>query len=481
MSKLPLVEGVLRYINENNISFSMPGHKGGKGFLTTSEGEKLFNDIIKADLTEVDGLDNLHNPEGIIKESLEKLSGFYKSKKSYFLVNGSTSGNLAMIFSSFNEGDKIIVERNCHRSIFNGIIMRKLQPIYIRSQINNKYNAPMSIDMGHFLCLINENKDAKGIIITYPNYYGICTDLELVMKEARKYGMKVLIDSAHGAHFGICEELPESALTLGADMVVMSSHKTLASFTQTAYLHIGKDSQVDIEQVDFYVSCFLSTSPSYMLMCSMDYGRYFLEEYGREVYVDLIKRANRYRALLNKLGWMHILEEKDIITEFNNEAIYPKIDLSRYVISIKEGLSAHKLYNYLKRNKIQPEMCDNSNIVLILSPFNYEEDFKRLYEVLIQCKEEELKEKPVLIKEIYIPKMMLLPWEALNRNKVKVNLDEAVGKICGLAIVPYPPGVPILNPGEIIDYTSISMIKYYLESKVTLLGMDKNKITIIEN
>lgn len=480
MSKLPLVEGVLKYINENNISFSMPGHKGGKGFLYTIEGERLFNNIIKADLTEVDGLDNLHKPEGIIKDSLEKLSKFYKSKKSYFLVNGSTSGNLAMIFSCFNEGDKVIVERNCHRSIFNGIIMRKLQPIYIRNKISKKYNAPMFIDVEHFLCLINENKDAKGIIITYPNYYGICTELEFIINEAKKHKMKVLIDSAHGAHFGICEGLPESALTLGADMVVMSSHKTLASFTQTAYLHVGKESNVDIEKVDFYTSSFLSTSPSYMLMCSMDYGRYFLEEHGKETYEDLLKRANRYRMLLNKLDWIHILEQKDVITEFNNEVDYPKIDLSRYVINIKEGLSAHKLYDYLKRNKIQAEMSDGSNIILIFSPFNYEDDFERLYEVLMECKTERLEDNIILIKEIYIPKTMLLPWEALNKKKIKVNLDESEGKICGLAIVPYPPGVPILNPGEVIDNTSISMIKYYLENKVTLLGMDGNKITIIE-
>jgi arginine/lysine/ornithine decarboxylase len=481
VSKLPLVEGVLKYIYENNVSFSMPGHKGGQGFLSTPDGERLYKDIIKADLTEFEQLDNLHNPKGIIKEALEKLSEFYKSKKSYFLVNGSTSGNLAMIFSSFNEGDKIIVERNCHRSIFNGIILRKLQPIYISNKINKKYNAPMSIDMEHFLCLINENRDAKGIIITYPNYYGICTDLDIIINEARKYNMKVLIDSAHGAHFGVCEGLPESALTLGADMVVMSAHKTLVSFTQTAYLHVAEGSDVDIDKVDFYVSSFLSTSPSYMLMCSMDYGRYFLEEYGKEAYEDLLERANRYRSLLNKLGWIHILDKNDLMIKFNNEEKYPKIDLSRYVISIDKGLSAHKLFDYLKRNKIQAEMSDGSNIILILSPFNYEEDFKRLYEVLKKCKKEKLEEQFISIKDIYIPKAMLLPWEALERKKGKINLEEAEGKTCGLAIVPYPPGVPILNPGEVIDCTSISMIKYYLENKVTILGMEENKITIVIN
>ncbi|MFL0270074.1 aminotransferase class I/II-fold pyridoxal phosphate-dependent enzyme [Candidatus Clostridium radicumherbarum] len=481
MSKLPLIEGVLRYVRENNVSFSMPGHKGGEGFLGIPEVEEFFKDIIKADLTEVDGLDNLHNPEGIIKESLDKLSKFYKSRKSYFLVNGSTSGNLAMIFSCFDEGDKIIVERNCHRSIFNGIVLRKLRPVYIRNELIKKYNAPMSIDVEHFLCLINNNKDAKGIILTYPNYYGICTDLQLIVNEAKKYNMKVLVDSAHGAHFGICEELPESALTIGADMVVMSSHKTLPSFTQTAFLHVGKDSEINIVKVDFYVSTFLSTSPSYMLMCSMDYGRYFLEEYGKEAYKDLIKRANKYRGLINKLNWVHVLEEKDIINEARCKPNYHILDLSRFVINVYEGLSAHKLYNYLRKNKIQAEMSDGSNVILIFSPFNYEEDFKRLYEVLSNCNKDEIREHVVRVREIYIPKAKLLPYEASEKKRVELSIDKALGKICALSVVPYPPGVPILNPGEIIDYNCISVIKYYLENGVSILGINDNKITVIDS
>lgn len=481
MSKLPLLEGVLRYVKENNVSFSMPGHKGGEGFLCIPEAEEFFKNIIKADLTEVDGLDNLHNPEGIIKESLDKLSKFYKSKKSYFLVNGSTSGNLAMIFSCFDEGDKIIVERNCHRSIFNGIVLRKLRPVYIKNEVIKKYNAPMSIDVEHFLSLINKNKDAKGIILTYPNYYGICTNLQLIVNEAKKYNMKILVDSAHGAHFGICEELPESALTLGADMVVMSSHKTLPSFTQTAFLHVGSNSEINIEKVDFYVSTFLSTSPSYMLMCSMDYGRYFLEEYGREAYKDLINRANKYRGLINELNWVHVLEEKDIINEAICKSNYPILDLSRFVINVNEGLSAHKLYNYLRKNKIQAEMSDGSNVILIFSPFNYEEDFKLLYDVLSNCKKDEIREQAIRIREVYIPEAKLLPYEASERKRVELIIDKALGKICALAVVPYPPGVPILNPGEIIDKNSLSVIKYYLENGVLILGINNNKITVIDS
>lgn len=470
MSKLPLVEGVLKYSKENNISFSMPGHKGGAGFLSTEEGKKLYENLCKIDITEVDGVDNLYHPEGIIKEAQELLSNFYGSKKSYFLVNGSTSGNLAMIFSCFKEGEKVIVERNCHRSIFNGIIMKKLKPIYIGNKIDKRYNAPTSIDMEHFSCLLEQHKDAKGIIITYPNYYGICTDLKTIISQAKQCGMKVLVDSAHGAHFGVNERLPESAVKLGADMVVMSSHKTLASFTQTAYLHVNEN--VDIDKVDFYVSSFLSTSPSYVLMSSMDYGRYYLEEHGREGYEQLIERANRYRKKLNKLQWLHVLGE--------DKASYPAIDLSRFVINLRDGLSGHKLLDYLRSRKIQCEMSDASNVVLIFSIFNSEEDFKELYKALEACSPEFLKDNCVQIKDMHIPQIKLLPYEVIERKKIKINLREAEGKICGNAVVPYPPGIPIVNLGEIIDSDSLNMIRYYLECDVTVLGIDDGKIAVVE-
>jgi arginine/lysine/ornithine decarboxylase len=470
VSKLPLVEGLLKYAEENNISFSMPGHKAGAGFLGTKEGKRLYDNLFKIDITEVEGVDNLHHPEGIIKEAQELLSNFYGSKKSYFLVNGSTSGNLAMIFSSFNEGDKIIVERNCHRSIFNGIIMRKLKPIYIRNKISKKYNAPMSIDMEHFSCLLNDNKDAKGIIITYPNYYGICSDLKTIISKARENNMRILVDSAHGAHFGVNEKLPYSAVKLGADMVVTSSHKTLPSFTQTAYLHVGEN--VDIDKVDFYVSAFLSTSPSYMLMSSMDYGRYYLEGYGRQAYEELIDRANKYREELNKLQWLHVLGE--------DKENYYDIDLSRFVINVKNGLSGHKLLDYLRSRKIQCEMSDASNVVLIFSTFNCEEDFEALYKAIEECNLERLKDNKLYIKDVYIPEVKLLPYEAMERKKIKVDMVSSEGRVCGSAVVPYPPGVPILNLGEIIDTTSLNMIRYYLECGVTILGIDDEKITVVE-
>ncbi len=482
MSRLPLVDGVLTYIKEKNVSFCMPGHKGGLGFLKTRQGREIYENFIKGDITEVDGLDNLHNADGIIKESQELLSDYYGSIKSYFLVNGSTSGNLAMIFSSFNEGDKIIVERNCHSSIFNAIIMRKLRPVYIKNKIHSKYDVPLPFDKENFLYLINENKDAKGIVVTYPSYYGICFDLPYVIEVAKKYNIKVLVDSAHGAHFGANKLLPKNPLTMGANMVVMSAHKTLPSLTQTAFLHVGKG--IDINKVDFYVSAFLSTSPSYMLLCSMDYARYYIQEYGDEDYGDLIKLCLLYRDKINSLGKFYILGQQDlryVTADYTEEVNSYTMDLTRYILNVPKGYSGHKLLEYLRVNKIQAEMSDNRNVVLIFSPFNNKEDFQKLHIVLKNSDMDDLKEKHVDLIDYGMPIQIMLPYEVMDRKKIILEIKEAKNKISAVAIVPYPPGIPIVMPGERLSKETIAVIEYYLECNVTVIGINNGTVATVEN
>lgn len=478
MPKLPLIEELVKYIKEDNSYFAMPGHKMGRGFSTVPEGKVLSENLFKMDLTEVDGLDNLHNPQGVLKEAQELLSRYYGSKKSYFLINGSTSGNLAMIFSTFQEGDKVIVERNCHRSIYNGIIMRKLKPIYIKSKVSEIYDAPFSIDREHLFNLMEENKDAKGIVITYPNYYGICADLKTIIHKAKQYNMKVLVDCAHGAHFGTIKDVPKSPIELGADMVVQSAHKTLPSLTQTAYLHIGN--ALDIEKVNFYVSAFLSTSPSYIFMASMDYARFYLEKYGEEAYGKLLYLCDKYREKIDKLKGFHVINEEDLHKEdtYNDNLVL--VDRTRYVINVPRGYSGHKLLDYLRDKGIQCEMSDSRSVVLIFSPHNDENDFEKLYSVLKDCNIDVLMDTYIKTLNARIPIMSMLPYEAFEKEKISVSLKDAENMICGKAIVPYPPGIPLLMPGEFISREIIDIINYYMENKVTLLGVEDGSITVIK-
>jgi arginine/lysine/ornithine decarboxylase len=486
LSELPLLEGVLKYVREKNISFCMPGHKGGRGFLNTPVGKNFAQDFLKCDITEVEGVDNLHNPEGIIQEASILLSNYYGSKKSYFLVNGSTSGNLIMIFSSFNEGDKVIVDRNCHKSVFNAIIMRKLQPVYIKSIVSERLNTSLAIDLEDFLNVLHDNKDAKGIIITYPSYYGTCSNLEYVIGQGKKFNMRILVDSAHGAHFGANNNLPKSAIKLGADMVVTSAHKTIASLTQTAYLHVNNGQ--DIKNSDFYFSIFSSTSPSYLLLCSMDYARFYLEKYGELDYERLLKLVFYYKNKINKLKGIHIVDKADI-EHINKEIFREKkckdfkfisdLDETRYIISLDKGYSGHLFLSYLRNSGIQAEMSDNSNVVLIFSPFNKEREFKKLYEVLKSCDLDKLKSNNIKLIHCNIPEAILTPYEAMNKNKEYVNLKDSLGRVSAENIVPYPPGIPILTMGELINQNCLEAIYHYLSYKVDVLGITDNKIQVV--
>lgn len=296
--------------------------------------------------------------------------------------------------------------------------------------------------------------------------------------------MKVLVDCAHGAHFGIHPDLPKSAVKLGADMVVTSAHKTLCSLTQSAYLHVNNED--DIDRADFYFDVFSSTSPSYIALCSMDYARFYLEEYGCRDYGKLIKRNQYYGEKINSVSGLSIIGREDIASfnrEHSMDANLPDIwdmDTTRYVINLEKNFDGNLLLKYLRKCGIQCEMSDSSNVILIFSPFNRKEEYDALYNALKNCNLDKLKHKCLDIVEYDIPEAKMLPWEALRREKQGVSLGDSVGKISGMNVIPYPPGVPILLMGELIDRNIVEIISYYVENGADLIGIKDNEIKIIK-
>jgi arginine/lysine/ornithine decarboxylase len=468
LDRLPLVNGLLNYINKEHSYFAMPGHKMGKGF--TGDAASLFKNILKADVTELPGLDNLHNPEGIIKDAEERLSALYGSKKSYFLVNGSTSGNMIAIFSSFKEGDKVIVERSCHTSIFNGIVLRKLNPVYIYQDFDNRYNLGIELSLSKILDIIKENPDAKGIILTVPNYYGAACNLESIICEAKIKKMTVIIDGAHGAHFIASDKLPKSPVLSGADIVINSAHKTLPALTQSAYLHINNEFLID--KADFYFSVFNSTSPSYLLMASMDYSRYYLEEHKIE-WDNLIERCEITRLKIENLGGYHILE--------GNELENSKLDRTRYLINLSSGVSAYKIKDILMNNSIEIEYNDCNNLILIFSPFNTEKELDKLFSVLKGINIKRLKEDGKEIRYKFPrPARVLQPYEAVEELGETVLLKDSLNRIVKRAVAFYPPGIPCILPGELMDIDTLNMIEYYKGNKIEALGIQQDKIDVVQ-
>lgn len=469
MNRAPLLEELLKYHREENLILSMPGNKSGKAFLRDSLGKKFKESLGSLDITEVDPLDNLHCPEGVIKESEELLAKTYNVKKAYFLVNGSSSGNLASIFAAFKEGDEVLVERNCHKSIYNGLILRKLKVVYIDAVIDEEIGIFLPPSEREINEALSKAANPKGIIITSPNYFGISYDIEKKINELKEKGLKVIIDSAHGAHFGIRKELPKSLANLG-NYVVLSAHKTLPSLTQGAYLLVNDNE----ENIDFYIKAFMTTSPSYLIMASLDYARYYLDNYGKEDYGNLIKLAEKWKEKINLLGKVKVIDDKDLLDKY-------EIDKSRYLITLNKGYSGHKFLDYLRVNKIQAEMSFSRGIVLILSPSNTEEDFEKLYIAIKNLNINVLKtnEKNAIFSKVS-PVKVLEPYEVFSLNSVNLNISDSVGKIAKESIVPYPPGIPLICAGEKITKEAINIIKEYIENNLKIIGVNNNSVKVIK-
>ncbi|MDO5039127.1 aminotransferase class I/II-fold pyridoxal phosphate-dependent enzyme [Clostridium sp.] len=469
MKKIPLLKALLDYHKEKNLILSMPGNKCGIGFLGDKLGEEFVNNLGFLDITENDPLDNLHYPEGVIKESEELLAKTYNAKNAFFLVNGSSSGNLISIFSAFNEGDEVLVERNCHKSIYNGLILRKLKVTYIEPVIDNINGIFLPPDENRIYEAFNKCKKAKGIILTNPNYFGISYDMENIIKDLKSKGLKVIIDAAHGAHFIASERLPKSLTSL-ADYVVLSAHKTLPSLTQSGYL-IVNDKNSDVL---FYKNAFLSTSPSYLLMASLDYARYYLDEYGQKKYDELIDLAEFWKAKINCIDKVKLLSNSDLNNGY-------EIDKSRYVLILEEGYSGYKLHELLRKEKIQCEMGFLRGVVLILSPFNKDKDFQKIYEALLKINFEAIKYYGNIESFNINTKKVFEPFEVFKKDYELIRLEDSIGKIAKEAIVPYPPGIPLVCQGELITEDAINIVKNYLENNKDVIGTLDGKVKIIKD
>lgn len=472
-NKSPLLNELIKYHKENNILYSMPGNKGGRAFGRDEIGKYFADNLGYLDITEVDPLDNLHHPEGVIKESEEALAKTYNVKNAYFLVNGTTGGNLAAIFASFNEGDEVIIERNCHRSIYNAVIMRKLKVHYIecgkRNILKDARGVFLPPEEEDIMDAVKKYENAKGIILTYPNYFGISYNLESVIKFLKEKKLRIIVDEAHGAHYGISRNLPDNMASL-ADITITSAHKTLPSLTGGSYLL----SNIEDDKINFYISAFMTTSPSYLIMASLDYARFYLDTYGEKDYDMLICEAEKMRKKINDLNKVKILSKEDLPKGY-------EIDCSRYVLVLPKGYSGSILQDYFRKNSIQCEMCFADGVVLILSPFECRKNLNTLYNVIKNMDMEILKDN-YIENEIDLfegsPKKALEPYEVFNYKAEEIDFDKGNGRILKESIVPYPPGIPIACPGEVVDKILIEKINECMNNNITILGMKDRKIKV---
>lgn len=449
--------------------FHMPGHLLGRGLLHEL---KMAGSL---DITEIPGSDCLHAPDGVIKESQELTARCFGADYTLFLVNGSTSGIHSMISAVVKPKGKLIIGRDCHKSVLNALALIDAEPVFVTPVMDEENQIPLGIKASEVEIALHANPDVQGILLTRPNYYGVATPLEDLVGLVRSYRVPLLVDEAHGAHFRFHKSFPMCAIEAGADLCVQSLHKTLPALTQTALLHGNANGLTDRSLVEMTASMVQTTSPSYILMASIDMVRGMMENEGEGLYEALINNLNIFNSEL---------AERTVIYRVAQRYDGFDTDLSRIVLSFKHtslsGFSASELLR--QRWGIVAEMADSMHVVLIASPFHEKKDFERLLSALETISAEYKQDKPREQKGLYcmeLPDRAMSLREALFYSKREVPIKEAAGAVCAIPVIPYPPGIPLLNPGERITRKNIKYLLDILAEGSVVHGVHAEKIQIV--
>ena len=490
--KRNLFEELKTYGESDFYPFHMPGHKRNpdSGFLP---------EMYKIDITEIDGFDNLHHAEGIIKNAQEKAASLYHSKETFYLINGSTVGILTSIAALSDRGKKLIMARNCHKAVYHGAFLNQLETEYIYPKMIEEFGISDGITAQQVEDKIQEiilregisdeqaGKLIAGIVVTSPTYDGILSDVNSIVKIAHNYGIPVIVDQAHGAHFGFHSAFPENAVSDGADLVIHSTHKTLPAPTQTALLHYNS-LLVSLETVKKYLRIYQSSSPSYVLMAGIDSCMDFVKREGQERLEQLLisrKELSERSKELKKIKIYPSMLERGINGHDISKIFFQGTEEpGRLLISVRgSGFTGQQLYDVLRETyHLQMEMCASDYVIAILSMMDRKEGFDRLWKALSETDklltntEKNTKEEKTQFPEYchFQPDAVLKISDAYMAEEDSVPLREAKGRIVSEFVNLYPPGIPLLVPGEKIDDKMIPMIEAYLHNGYAVQGIERD-------
>lgn len=490
--KRNLFEELKTYGESDFYPFHMPGHKRNpdSGFLSG---------MYKIDITEIDGFDNLHQAEGIIKNAQEKAASLYHSKETFYLINGSTVGILTSIAALSDRGKKLIMARNCHKAVYHGAFLNHLETEYIYPKMIEEFGISDGITAQQVEDKIQEiilregisdeqaGKLIAGIVVTSPTYDGILSDVRGIVKIAHSYGIPVIVDQAHGAHFGFHPAFPENAVSEGADLVIHSTHKTLPAPTQTALLHYNS-LLVSLETVKKYLRIYQSSSPSYVLMAGIDSCMDFVKREGQERLEQLLifrKELSERAKELKKIKIYPSMLERGINGHDISKIFFQGTEEpGRLLISVRGSeFTGQQLYDVLRETyHLQMEMCASDYVIAILSMMDRKEGFDRLWKALSETDklltntEKNTKEEKTQFPEYchFQPDAVLKISDAYMAEEESVPLREAKGRIVSEFVNLYPPGIPLLVPGEKVDEKIIPMIEAYLDNGYVVQGIERD-------
>ncbi|MEN6413814.1 MAG: aminotransferase class I/II-fold pyridoxal phosphate-dependent enzyme [Veillonellales bacterium] len=456
----PLLAAMLHYVQDGVVPFHTPGHKQGKG-MHPRLGNIIGHDALALDLALMGELDDLHEPHGCIKEAQDLAAELYEADHSFFVVNGTTGGIYAMILTIAGPGEKIIVPRNAHRSIIGGIILSGAIPIFMQPEIDRELGLAMGVSPATVEAAVSRHPDAKGVLIINPTYYGVATDLKRIVDIVHSRGMAVVVDEAHGPHLKFSDKLPIPALDAGADICAQSTHKIIGAMTQCSIVHC-REGRVNVPRLKAMLQLVQSTSPNYILMASLDVARMQMGTQGRELIDRAIQLSQWVRQEINKIPGLYCFGEEKLGTP----GVY-SIDPTKVTVTVKGlGLQGAEAERILRQQyHVQAELSDMYNLLFLITLGDSDKEAHILVDALRdmavkhcgECDFSAVEDVFANIKYPDSPEGVISPRKALFGNTCTVSFEDSVGLVCAEIVTFYPPGIPLLCPGErisrdVIDY-----------------------------
>ena len=451
-----------RYRQKEIYPFHMPGHKSN---LASSAGKFPF----ERDITEISGFDNLHHAEGILKEAQENAAQLYGTRRCFFSVNGSTAALLSAISACVSKGGSILVARNCHKAVYHALYLRELQPVYIYPHEDSRLGINGGISPSCVERYLEEHPEVEAVLITSPTYDGIVSNVEKIAEIAHRHEVPLIVDEAHGAHFRFSEYFPVSAADLGADIVIQSFHKTLPSMTQTAVLHVCSD-RVDVEKVKQFMAIYQTSSPSYILMASIDACVDKMQKDGQQMFREFTFQLEKARQRLSQCQKIQLvqpgmLDSTDVFDYDRSKLLFSTVGTS---------MNGHELHARLRDEfHIEMEMEAENYVLGIAAVGDTEEGFERLCSAIEKIDAETETETDAGQERISYAKMkqVLSIAQAMDAQQRRFPLEESIGKISGEFAYLYPPGIPILVPGEQISGHLVRNVRRYMEQGLEVQGL----------
>lgn len=464
-SRAPVFEALQAYKDRRIVPFDVPGHKQGRGDAVLRD--FLGRECLAVDVNSQKPLDNLNHPTGVLREAEALCAGAFGARHAFFMVGGTTSSVQAMILSVCRAGDQLILPRNVHRSALNCLVLGGVVPVYVSPGVHPKLGIPLGMDTGDLIAAMDAHPGAKAVFVNNPTYYGVCSDLARIVREARRRGMRVLVDEAHGTHLSFGEGLPVSAMAAGADFSAVSTHKTGGSLTQSSVLLMG-DTPVSPDYVRTVINLTQTTSASYLLLSSIDLARRNLALKGGEIFRQVVRLSDYAREEIGRVGGYYAFSR-----EIVDGCLIHGFDSTKLSVhTLDTGLAGIQVYDLLRDEYgIQIEFGDMGNILAIVSVGDSFASIERLVSALSEIKRRYRRSAVGMLGYEYIsPVVDVPPREAFYAPAETLSLGECLGRTSAEFVMCYPPGIPILAPGERITREALDYIVYAKEKGSLLTG-----------